>query len=909
MVGPQTSSTARGLSGFAGLTHRSLHSRAWIASGKHVCIIHGILNWTREALCLPTPSVNTTTSQISSPIRSLNEPATAKPSRLLVLLSNISIVPVISPRQSNLRCRAAAADAHCLAVVIQTLLVEVDKSFRAMASDTKAAPGTDPEAPPQSIESPSKAKDLYPMSPLKYDAFIHSMSLIADIFFREVHPRGSWKVPRNGPVLFVAAPHANQFVDALVLLNTLRMEAKRRVSLLVAQKSVHGFIGWASRQVGCVPVGRAQDAARPAQGTIYLPDPIGDPTLIRGIGTSFGEGEAGGMIFLPSAKGRAGASVDIAQIMGPEEVRVKRPFTGKLPLEQLTGRDDLDEEGNFANRQSRTSREGYGGTKFKLAPHMDQTKVYEAVFNRLRNGGCVGLFPEGGSHDRTELLPLKAGVAIMALGAMAEAPDCGLKIVPVGMNYFHAHKFRSRAVVEFGAPIEIDPELVELYKKKQRREAISRLIDQVYQALEAVTVSAPDYDTLMTIQAARRLYNPAGKKLPLPVVVELNRRLAKGYERYKDDERIVKLSENVKDYNRQLRYLNLRDHQVQYAKLSFLTVFFTFWYRTAKLVLLSVGVFPGLVLFAPVFIVSKVYSIKKAREALAGSAVKVQGKDVMATWKILVSMCLTPILYMTYACILTYLVHRHRLWGVVPDWVSKKMVFLLSWLFFPSITFAAFRFGEVGMDIIKSLRPLLLCLNPSSSYSIHQLRERREQLSKEVTDLINTLGPEMFPDFEATRLVQDSRQKATPLKSPALPSRPGFGRRDSDVSSASEAAIRGKNTTQSSRAIPKNESFSNIGAIPMFSTRPPSRNRSRSSSSGGGAGFGGFPISGFTSIDPQVGFDEVSRKIREGMRDRGMRRRKSVKMRAGASSDEAEDEVEDNAAGGEEWEEARPKKS
>jgi hypothetical protein len=31
-----------------------------------------------------------------------------------------------------------------------------------------------------------------------------------------------------------------------------------------------------------------------------------------------------------------------------------------------------------------------------------------------------------------------AGVALMALGTLAENPDCGLKIVPCGMNYFHA---------------------------------------------------------------------------------------------------------------------------------------------------------------------------------------------------------------------------------------------------------------------------------------------------------------------------------------------------------------------------------------------------------------------------------------------------------------------------------------
>jgi glycerol-3-phosphate O-acyltransferase/dihydroxyacetone phosphate acyltransferase len=85
----------------------------------------------------------------------------------------------------------------------------------------------------------------------------------------------------------------------------------------------------------------------------------------------------------------------------------------------------------------------------------------------------------------------------MALGALAANPECGLKIVPCGLNYFHAHKFRSRAVVEFGAPIEVPPELIEHYKQGDRREAVGQLLDIVYQALVAVTVTAPDYDTLM----------------------------------------------------------------------------------------------------------------------------------------------------------------------------------------------------------------------------------------------------------------------------------------------------------------------------------------------------------------------------------------------------------------------------
>ena len=48
------------------------------------------------------------------------------------------------------------------------------------------------------------------MTNWKYDLFLYTVGNIVDSFFREVVPRGAWRVPQSGPVLFVAAPHANQ---------------------------------------------------------------------------------------------------------------------------------------------------------------------------------------------------------------------------------------------------------------------------------------------------------------------------------------------------------------------------------------------------------------------------------------------------------------------------------------------------------------------------------------------------------------------------------------------------------------------------------------------------------------------------------------------------------------------------
>jgi glycerol-3-phosphate O-acyltransferase/dihydroxyacetone phosphate acyltransferase len=63
-------------------------------------------------------------------------------------------------------------------------------------------------------------------------------------------------------------------------------------------------------------------------------------------------------------------------------------------------------------------------------------------------------------------------------------------------------------------------------------------------------------------QAARRLYNTPGQHLSLGQVVELNRRFLEGYIHFKNEPRIKALRENVLKYNRLLRDLGMRDHQV-----------------------------------------------------------------------------------------------------------------------------------------------------------------------------------------------------------------------------------------------------------------------------------------------------------------------------------------------------------
>ncbi|KIN98347.1 hypothetical protein M404DRAFT_158154, partial [Pisolithus tinctorius Marx 270] len=356
----------------------------------------------------------------------------------------------------------------------------------------------------------------------------------------------------------------------------------------------------------------------------------------------------------------------------------------------------------------------------------------------------------GGSHDRTDLLPLKAGVSLMALGAMANDPSVKVKIVPVGLYYFHAHRFRSRAVVEFGSALDVPEELVQMFKQggSSKREAVSKLLDLTYDGLKTVTVRAPDYDTLMLIQAARRLYKTPGQHFTLGQVVELNRRFLEGYTHFKDEPRIQKLKADVLKYNRLLRDLGLRDHQVPQAKKATWKTLSLLLYRLVILMVWAVLALPGTILNGPVIVLVSVISRRKAKEALAASVVKIAGRDVLATWKVLICLGAAPLLYTLYAVLAIAIAVKIQ----APLSVRLCAPLLVTFVL-PVMNYAALKFGEAGVDVFKSLRPLILALGPGHQRDLDKVKEMRMRLSNEVADVINEFGPKLYDDFDKFRIL------------------------------------------------------------------------------------------------------------------------------------------------------------
>lgn len=161
----------------------------------------------------------------------------------------------------------------------------------------------------------------------------------------------------------------------------------------------------------------------------------------------------------------------------------------------------------------------------------DNSSALQALQDLLGRGRATGIFPEGLSHDQSQLQRLRTGAARVALQTAVDHPRAAVVIVPVGLTYKHRKRFRSRVLVQFGPPIAVDAADVAAFRADSHA-AARALTERVDAALRALTVNAPDWETLRVLDAVRRMYQP--RNISLADRVELARRFCEGYARVAD---------------------------------------------------------------------------------------------------------------------------------------------------------------------------------------------------------------------------------------------------------------------------------------------------------------------------------------------------------------------------------------
>jgi glycerol-3-phosphate O-acyltransferase/dihydroxyacetone phosphate acyltransferase len=428
-------------------------------------------------------------------------------------------------------------------------------------------------------------------------------------------------IPKKGPVILVG-PHFNQFVDAMVM---LKAAGSRRPGFIIAEKSMHRpVVGDFARMLNAVPVVRPQDLAKPGPGKIMAIDV--DKLTLTGSGTSFVKDlEGQGLV---AVKGVGAFAIN--KVVSDTEITIKPLSKDEPPaMEKFTP-----------------------GLGYKIVPKVSQDEVFEAVYARLLGDGAIAIFPEGGSHDNTELLPLKAGVTMMALGAAARGAP--VKICAVGMNYFNAHVFRSNAFVDVSQPIELSPELVSRFMNGEKKEACAELLETIRKTLKSVIMHAPDYETLKAVRTARRMYQN-GVKLSAKDYLKLNNRFMEASETWREqaDPEYEQLLQDIIDYLNFCWAQGLTDKQVRdLPPLGTCTAWlWAVWElcKTSALVLVALPIsLPGLILNLPIALRVSIKVKAEMAKALAGSNVKVAARDVAASQKVMVGATTTMALMLFY---------------------------------------------------------------------------------------------------------------------------------------------------------------------------------------------------------------------------------------------------------------------
>lgn len=359
--------------------------------------------------------------------------------------------------------------------------------------------------------------------------------------------------------------------------------------------------------------------------------------------------------------------------------------------------------------------------------------AFEHMFRVLGENGAIGIFPEGLSHDQSQLAKLKTGAARLALGAAA-ASQKPISIVPCGLTFIHPKRFRSRVLVQYGPP--------QLITASSAPDAVKVTTGEIEKSLRRLTINAPDWETVRALDAVRRLYQPRG--ISIEDRVELARRFNTYYGEVAADPRVANLMTRVRAYQQSLDELGISDSELA-RDLSKLEVAGRMM-RYLVLILWWLPLCaPGVPLHIPTIAVARIAGMRLTPR-----------RDVIATTMLLVGMHLV---------VLSYAVSVAVLWWKFGAWWGLGAALLL-----PLSGWATLRVLDRLHLVRRALGVLLRRLR--FRREVQQLRAERQGLASDVIRTVGELQPKdlqpLFPADHPDRRIGESHagHRADNLASP-----------------------------------------------------------------------------------------------------------------------------------------------
>ena len=154
-------------------------------------------------------------------------------------------------------------------------------------------------------------------------------------------------------------------------------------------------------------------------------------------------------------------------------------------------------------------------TRLKLVPiyrkqdnpkQMDKNdQTFARGFDILENGGSFLIFPEGVSTGDRVLEKIKTGAARIGLGAEEKNNfNLNVNIIPVGLSYSNAIKFRSDILVRYGKPISLKS-----FKNAYSHDSIEtvhQITSQIESALSKLTTNVNEIEVMDIVECLERIY-------------------------------------------------------------------------------------------------------------------------------------------------------------------------------------------------------------------------------------------------------------------------------------------------------------------------------------------------------------------------------------------------------------------
>ena len=538
------------------------------------------------------------------------------------------------------------------------------------------------------------------MSSIVYTALKIFLRQVTGNYFRHIHVAGVENMPMEGPTI-LCCNHSNQFMDAMLIIS----QCPRPLSFCFAASSYNKpIVGYLAKKINVIPVYRAEDSKVQGKGQIIMTS----ETDIQGFGTKF----------ISEMKNNKNFKLGIHSLLIPKKF--------KLMVEKV-----IDEEHIKVKADPKVYEElkKLDKQNFFYIPRLDNSFMFKETCKKLQEGKAICIFPEGTSHDRTDLLQLKPGVAYIALEAMANYGIKGIKILSCGITYYSRDVFRSDLVLDFGIPFELPESLANTFKVN-KKQAIDLLLKIVETQMRSVILTAPTYKEYMLFKMLRNLYIPSDIKLSAEKSTDLARRIAHIYNQVRDNQDAIQIKRKVMKYMDPLEKLGLEDSDLKEINLNYNILI-------KKFIIFILLFIINLILALPmlIFLPLVKYVRKKAEDernkSLLKNPNKIQGKDVVSSVKVV-----TFVKYLPYVGIAWV-----NIWYIIINYIlyrfTHKEYTYLTMLFVGSISFMFY--GYLSINLIDYLNYHFETLKTLFYYflvpkGIDNLRNMRKNLVNEVNN-------------------------------------------------------------------------------------------------------------------------------------------------------------------------------